>query len=171
MTGWKHFARRAGAYALDILVLFSVLFPLGWLVQRAIGVTPSTGPEIWWTLLVNFSLPTWVYFAVSDASRSGATPGKRWLGLRVLRTDGARIGPMQALGRTAAKLMPWELVHVSAFALERVPGEFWIVQGIGLAAANALALAYLACAALTGGRRSVHDLLAGTVVTPAERTA
>jgi hypothetical protein len=77
-------------------------------------VTPSTGLDIRWTLLVNFSLPTWIYFAVADASPSGAT----------------------------------------------------IVQGIGLVVANALALAYLACAALTHGRRSVHDLLAGTIVEP-----
>ena len=71
---------------------------------------------------------------------------------------------MQALGRTAARLLPWELVHISAFALETQPGDFSIVQGVGLAFANALMLAYLACAAWTHGRRSIHDVVAGTVV-------
>ena len=156
--------RRVGAYILDITVLFAMLGPSGWLIQRLIGWAPTNGPEIWWTLLLNFSVPTWLYFTIADGSPSGATLGKRWLRLRVSRQDGGRPAPMQALGRTAARLLPWELVHVSAFALEKRPGDFSIVQGTGLAFANALMLAYLACAAWTHGRRSIHDVLAGTVV-------
>jgi uncharacterized RDD family membrane protein YckC len=161
---WSLLRRRVGAYVVDIAVLFAVLGPGGWLIQRLLGWAPTTGPEIWWTLLVNFSVPTWIYFTIADASPSGATLGKRWLRLRVSRQDGGRTAPMQALGRTAARLLPWELVHISAFALEKQPGEFSIVQGVGLAFANALMLAYLACAAWTHGRRSIHDVLAGTVV-------
>lgn len=167
MTGWRLFRRRAGAYVVDIIALFLMLGPIGWLSQNALGFAPSTGVQIWVSLLLNFSLPTWVYFAVADASHTGATFGKRWLGLRVARQDGGQIGSMLALGRTAAKLLPWELVHVSAFALQREPGEFTAAQGVGLAVANALALAYLACAALTRGRRSIHDVMAGTLVVPA----
>ena len=161
------FVRRAGAYLLDIVVLFAVLAPLGWLAQRALGIAPSTGLEVWWTLLFNFSIPAWVYVAVADASPTGATLGKRWLRLRVTRQHGGRIRPMQALGRTAIKLLPWELVHISMFAFQRQLGEFGIVQGVGLTIANTLALAYLLSAALTQGRRSIHDYMAGTLVEPA----
>ena len=159
--------RRVGAYLLDIAVLFVVLGPLGWLIQQALGWAPATGLQIWRTLLVNFSVPTWLYFTIADASPGGATFGKRWLRVRVSRQDGGRLAPMQALFRTAAKLLPWELVHISAFALEGQPGESSILQTAGLVAANALVLAYVACAVMTRGRRSIHDVVAGTEVVPA----
>lgn len=163
-TDWQFFGRRVLAYVLDIALLFLVLGPTGWLIQRALGLAPSTGFQIWLTLLLNFSLPAWSYFAVADASRTGATLGKRWLGLRASRLDGGRMGRRQALYRTAAKLLPWELVHIAAFALGTRAGDFSMVQVIGLSVANAMMLGYLVCAAFTRGRRSVHDFVAGTVV-------
>jgi uncharacterized RDD family membrane protein YckC len=162
--GWNLFGRRVGAYAIDVALLFLILGPIGWLIQRAIGFAPSTEFQIWLTLLVNFSLPTWSYFAIADASRSGATLGKSWLGLRASRLDGGQVGWIKALYRTAGKLLPWELVHISAFALGTDAGELSILQVVGLSVANVLMLGYLACAALTRGRRSVHDFVAGTVV-------
>ncbi len=164
MAGWRLFGRRVAAYGVDIALLFAVLFTAGWLVQRALGVSPATGFQVWVTLLFNFSLPTWAYFTIADASAAGATFGKRWLRLRASRHDGGRIGLVRALGRTATKLLPWELTHVSVFALETQPGQFSFVQGAGLTLANVLMFAYLACAAATRGRRSVHDLVAGTAV-------
>ena len=163
-TGWKLARRRAGAYVLDVVLLFAVLGPVGWLAQWTLGLTPSTGPQIWATLLLNFSLPAWVYFAVSDASAGGATFGKRWFGLRVSGEDDRRVDAMQALGRTALKLLPWELVHLSAFGLAATTDHLSIEQGAGLILANALVIAYLACMVVTRGRRSVHDLVIGTVV-------
>ena len=156
-------AARVLAYGLDVAVLFAVLAPLGWLVQRALGVEPRTGPEIWRVLLVGFSLPTWLYFTVADAA-GGRTLGKRWLGLRALTGEGRGIAPARALLRTAVKLLPWELTHASAFALARAEGGFTPAQWAGVLAANVLALGYLALAAATGGRRSVHDFAAGTEV-------
>lgn len=156
--------RRIAAYATDLGLLFAVLAPMGWLIERALGVMPSTGPQIWTTLLVNFSLPAWLYFTIADASRTGATPGKRWLGLRVSQQNGARVGAAQALLRTASKLLPWELVHVSAFALSVDLGDLSDTQVVGLLVANVLIVSYVACAALTRGRRSVHDFIARTTV-------
>ncbi len=164
MTGWKLIGRRTGAYLLDIAVLFAMLGPAGWLTQWALGLTPSTGQQIWATLLLNFSLPTWVYFTASDASAAGATLGKRWLRLRVSRQDDGRLGVMHALSRTAVKLLPWELVHLSAFGLAEGAGQFTTAQAVGLTVANALAVAYFAAAVATCGHRSVHDWVVGTVV-------
>lgn len=163
------FWRRAGAYVLDTVLLFALLGPIGWMVtQSLLGALPTTGRQIWLTLLINFSLPTWVYFTISDASARGATFGKRWLGVRVTRNDGDRLGVIQSLGRTAMKLLPWELVHVSAFALSNDLAVFSTRQAIGLVVANALAIGYLICAVLTRGRRSVHDFVVGTAVGKAE---
>ncbi len=167
-TGLRLVGRRTGAYFLDIALLFAVLGPAGWLTQWALGLTPSTGQQIWATLLVNFSLPTWMYFTGSDASAAGATVGKRWLGLRVSRHDNGRLGVMQALSRTALKLLPWELVHLAAFGLAQDTGQFSTAQGLWLIVANALAVAYFAAVVATRGRRSVHDFVVGTVVRAAD---
>lgn len=162
----KLLIRRTVAYAVDVALLFAVLAPAGWLMQRALGFVPENGPEIWLVLLVNFSGPAWLYFTIADASPGGATLGKRWLGIHVTRQDGARLSGLRAIGRTAAKLVPWELTHASVFALAADLGTMSLVQGVGLVTANALMVVYLACAALTRGRRSVHDYFAGTIVEP-----
>ena len=69
--------RRSAAYLIDILLLFLVLAPIGLLIQWSLGQVPQTGPQIWGTLLWNFSIPAWLYFTLSDKSSTGATPGKR----------------------------------------------------------------------------------------------
>jgi uncharacterized RDD family membrane protein YckC len=154
--------RRAAAYVADIVLLFAVLFPVGQLLRFLVGwpTDSSTGPEIWLVSALNFSLPTWTYFVWSDRSPHGATAGKWLLGLRVTRMGGGSIGPARALGRTAVKLLPWETTHLAAFALAGV--EPW--QMIGLAIANGLLVVYVAIAAWTGGRRSVHDYVVATEV-------
>jgi uncharacterized RDD family membrane protein YckC len=160
--------RRAGAFTVDIVLLFLVLFPVGQVVRLVVGWQPSaspTGPEVWLASALNFSLPTWTYFVVSDSSARGATVGKWLLGLHVVRMTGERVSRARALARTAVKVLPWETAHVSAFALSTNPGvSFDVGQIIGLTIANALTVVYLAVAACTGGRRSVHDYVAATEV-------
>ena len=149
--------RRIVAYIVDIALLFLALGPVGQLIRLAIGwpAASPTGQEVWLAALLNFSVPTWTYFVLSDSSASGATVGKRLLRIHVTRLGQGRIGPGRALGRTAVKLLPWELTHLSAFALSSV---------LGLAIANGLLVIYLAVAAYTRGRRSVHDYVAKTEV-------
>lgn len=149
-------------------MLFALLGPGGFLIQQAIGYSPSTGPEIWRTLLISFSIPVWLYFWLSDASGCGATLGKRVFRLRVARDDGETLGAGRALARTAVKLLPWELVHLSAFALSKDLDALSTVQGAGLVVANLLMLIYLWLAFTSRGRRSVHDILVGTRVGEAD---
>lgn len=154
---------RISAYVIDIVLLFAVLGPLGQLILRLLGHAPATGPEIWRTIFWNFSLPCWLYFIISARSKGGATLVKRWLGLRVSGDHGP-ISTPRALGRTAILLLPWELIHISAFGLSRQLDRLNPVQIVGLTVANALSISYLLVTFRTGGRRSVHDLLAGTSV-------
>jgi len=161
------FLRRALAYLVDIAILFAVLGPAGFLVQQAIGYAPTTGPEIWGVLILNFSIPVWIYFWLSDASRRGATLGKRIFRIRVVGSDGRPPGPGRALARTALKLLPWEMVHLSAFALSPDPDAFSVLQSIGLTVANVLMLVYLYEAFASHGRRSVHDRVASTEISSA----
>ena len=159
--------RRAGAFLVDMVILFTVLAPTGFLIQRSLGYEPQTGLAIWRAILWNFSLPSWLYFTLSDRSTQGATFGKRLFGLRVTDTTGVQLSWRQALGRTAVKLLPWELVHLSVFALSSDLSHFSLGQSIGLATANGLIILYLIVALATHGRRSVHDFVAATEVTEA----
>jgi uncharacterized RDD family membrane protein YckC len=162
--------RRAGAYVVDIVLLFLVLFPAGQLLRLAVGWQPPaspTGLTVWLASALNFSVPTWAYFVFSDSSARGATVGKWLLSLRVTRTGGGPVGRARALGRTAVKLLPWETTHLSAFAFSAEPGvSLGPGQLIGLTVANLLIVVYLAVAACTGGRRSVHDYISATEVCP-----
>lgn len=159
------FIRRVIAYTLDILLLFLILAPIGFLVQWLLGLPLSqSGPALGRTILWNFSLPVWLYFVLSDWSRTGATLGKRIAQLQVKRADGARVGFWQALGRTAIKLLPWEVVHLAAFTLSTDRAPFTPGQTIGLALANLLLVVYLVVAAFTRGRRTLHDFVVGTQV-------
>lgn len=159
--------RRLAAYLLDILLLFTVLAPAGQLVQRVLGLAPPrTGPELARVIAWNFSLPAWLYFTLGDRSRGGMTVGKRLLRLQVRGRRGGRLATPRALLRTALKMVPWELVHLFAFARSADLARFRPDQVAGVAVANALTLAYLAVAVATGGRRSVHDLVAGSCVQP-----
>jgi uncharacterized RDD family membrane protein YckC len=158
--------RRAVAFVIDIALLFLILAPLGQLLRLALGWPSSspTGQEIWAFVALTFSLPTWTYFVLSDSSARGATIGKRLLGLRVARVSGERVGTVRALLRTALKVVPWETVHLSAFALSSDPAGLEFHQVIGLTLANLLAVVYFVVTVLTRGRRSVHDYVAATEV-------
>lgn len=157
-------ARRIAAYLLDVTLLFAVLAPANFLVQRAVPGQATTPPEIWHALLLGFSLPSWLYFTLSDASKAGASVGKRCLGLAVLAANGHPPRWPRAVLRTALKLLPWETVHVAAFALGDASFELRGSQSALLVTANLLALVWLAVAVRSRGMRSVHDVVTGTRV-------
>lgn len=159
--------RRVAAYLVDMLLLFAVLAPAGQLILWLLGAEPPrTGLEIARVILWNFSLPAWLYFILSDRSAAGATLGKRLLKIHVRDRSGERLSFGRALARTAVKLLPWELAHVSAFAFSTDLGQFSGQQLIGVAAANVLEIIYLGIAIMTRGQRSAHDYAAGTLVRP-----
>lgn len=161
----RHILQRAAAYLLDMAVLFLVLAPVGASIQWAFfDAMPQTGPEIWRTLLWNFSIPAWLYFILCDSLAGGATLGKRPFRLKVVGADKQALSLPQALLRTAVKLLPWELVHLSAFALSVDMGTLTTLQMTGLIGANLLVVVYMGLLALTGGRRTVHDWMARTQV-------
>lgn len=156
--------KRVSAFLLDILILFLILEPSAYLIQRLIGYRPQTGPAIWSFILWSFSLPAWLYFAWSDHSKKGKSIGKKVFKLRVIGKSKERLGWGRALARTAIKLLPWEVIHFFSFALSKDLGTFTPAQYIGLAVGNALAFVYFIACVLTQGKRSIHDFLLGTAI-------
>lgn len=75
------------------------------------------------------------YFIATEASAWQASPGKRALGLRVVRADGGRAGPGRIALRFFAGIPSWLVLHLGH-----------------------------ALAALPPARRALHDRLAGTAV-------
>jgi uncharacterized RDD family membrane protein YckC len=167
MSAMGLLARRLAAFLADVVVLGVVLAPLSFLINSATLGSAPKGPEVWMRIALTVSLPAWAYFIVTDR-RGGRSLGKRLIGLRTTRMDGRALGWANAVGRTALKLLPWELTHAAFFLLstsfERVTPLQWVVS----AWAYVLMLVYLVVGWLNGGSRSVPDLVAGTRVIPAE---
>lgn len=187
------FVRRACAFLLDLAVagvavvvlLQLVLDPLrqalgpGWMRIGAFYVA---------YVLLTVSLPVWLYFSGYESSPSQATPGKRWLGLRVNSIDGRRISFVRAFLRTIIKLLPFEIAHICIALpvnpfVDAVTGELTIPSldamhpaGIaGLLAALLLFGVVLFTTVLHPDGRGAHDIAAGTFVvrtqaSPAART-
>jgi len=163
--------RRALAYLLDICIVWAVMGPLVF-GARALGISaPPTGPGVWLAAVVTFSIPCWIYFTLSDAAARGATLGKRVLGVRVATMEGGRVPPPRALLRTAIKLLPWELTHVSWLLLAPELGAFTPLQTVGMSISSLLTVSYIAVAILTRGERAPHDYVARTHVVRASATS
>lgn len=105
-------ARRALAHVIDLaLCYFAVGLLVGIVALASQGTADDLGSSakagVGFVLVVLFVVQ-WVYFVVWEALR-GASPGKRWLGLRVLTTTGRPIGWRGAALRNllrAADLFP-----------------------------------------------------------------
>lgn len=162
------FARRAAAYALDVLICATcVLLTQGavWLAWGSPAEHLTGGAEWMAYMWSTVSAPVYAYFTLCESSARGATLGKRTLGLAVKDAYGAQITVARALGRTFAKLLPWDLAHLvlcfpappwdegPAFELRR-----------GIFAVYALVALDLAAALMTRRQQALHDLLSGTVV-------
>ncbi|MEO6710754.1 MAG: RDD family protein [Planctomycetota bacterium] len=118
-----------------------------------------------WSL--SFALPAWLALSILEALPGRAGPGKRAMGMRI---EGPRPQEKPSLARvalrTAIKLLPW---HIAALAFlfptpwdPREPLErarFLLLFG-----SNLWLGIYLASAAMTRRRQSLHDLATGTVV-------
>ena len=153
--------RRAAAYILDIFMLFPVLGGASFLVQRLLNITP-TGSGVYLATVLSFSLPVWIYFTLAATSRRRGTIGQMLTRVQVEEIEGERLSIPKAFGRTAVKLIPWELIHFAGFALP----EGSAVQAWGIILGNALTLVYFGVFVATSGSRSVHDYVIGSQVTP-----
>ena len=105
------FFSRAAAYIIDRLIIFAIVFVImlvinyflslfridQWLAAR-VG---STTNQIITTLLssIGITLVVSIFYDISFWMLSGQTPGKRFLGVRVMRADGERLKLRNAILR------------------------------------------------------------------------
>ena len=167
-TTYSIIIRRMAAYGIDITLLFGGIL-VEQFVLRAITGFPSNeqlhdGQKMEKWTISTIELPVWAYFVICEQSAWQATIGKWLLGLHMSDTSGKRIGFGQALLRTAVKMLPWELTHLSLL----LPTPLWLEKKPefrpGLLVANILIVVYIATMLFTPRKQSIHDLVAGTIV-------
>lgn len=93
-----------------------------------------------WTAAVTTALAfltAWGYFVVGEVAGNGRTPGKRALGLRVVRDDGSRVGFADSIIRNALRIV------------DVLPGNY----AVGIASVL-----------VSASRKRLGDMAAGTVV-------
>jgi uncharacterized RDD family membrane protein YckC len=179
------------AFAVDYLLIAAylvVLVAIGVVVPR---VAPSLARELFGNPLagelggfISITLPVTLYFALSESSARQATWGKRKLGLRVERLDGARpslrlaarpaasmnsgappaVGPGRSLGRTALKFVPWELAHACIWHITFAAGPPSPLILAGFALVWVLVGANLASLLISRKHQTLYDWVSGTVV-------
>lgn len=136
---------RAAAAAVDqfiiIVAMTTIYVIMAELVLAARGhssslMKSSAGWAVAISLLLSFAL-VWGYYVVFEAIWDGQTPGKRWLGIRVVQDGGYSV----SFGASAAR----NLLRVVDF----LPGLY----GLGLA-----------CVAINKSGKRIGDMVAGTFV-------
>ncbi len=137
------FLSRAAAAFIDQLILLvpscALMFPVI-IVFVLRGMTTdqlqnlSMTDHRYWMLIAVQWIVHWAYSSITESSALMGTIGKRALGLRVTDLHGRRLGFGRASARYWSKLLSSPLVFGYLFAL------------------------------LTGGKRALHDMVAGTVI-------
>lgn len=173
--------RRACALALD-LGLAGLLGLSVTAAARALGIAQWVGDwpvghwflehqDLAWSAV--YVLPAWLALSVIESMPAHASPGKRALGLRLVGPrPGQPLSFVRIALRTAIKLAPW---HIGALALLFPEpfdprNELELARLLILLGSNLWIGIYLAIAAITRRRQSLHDLIVGTQVVNARFT-
>lgn len=129
---------RLGAYLLDqLLVVFVVWVPFGVAIALSLGNRPGVGTAIAWLAFAIGGIAL-IWFNVIYVLQNGQSIAKKWLGIKVVRTDG-----------TPASL-----------------GIFWLRNVVNGLITGAFGLYFLVDSLLIFGdsRQCVHDKIADTIV-------
>lgn len=174
-------AARLAAFALDLavglgLALVAAALAWVWLLATSGGGArqPADGAIYAGLAIAALWLPCWAAITLLGWSRRGQSPGLAALALHLRDANGLPPSPLRALLRLLALsaatapllLAPLLLIGAAAAAVQGtlplpLPAGVLVLVAIALAAADPL------CWLLTGGRRALHDLAAGTCVTRA----
>jgi uncharacterized RDD family membrane protein YckC len=154
---------RAVAFFIDIGIIYALGFLISMVLQQLLGVA-VTPFEAYTRAVMSFSVPFWIYSIGNDFSRSGSTIGKKIMKIHVVTIEGMRIRLHQAIFRTAIKVIPWEMVHLSFFGLSEGWGSFSIAQMISTVITYILIFVYVIVTIKTKGIKGIHDLISKTQV-------
>jgi uncharacterized RDD family membrane protein YckC len=164
------FWRRAGAFALDYIIILGYLLGLtllSLLVNSLFDLNQWLFADRIRAQLVGFlliTLPVTLYFVVSESSPRQATWGKQKIKLKVADHNRNRVSFWRALGRTILKFVPWEISHTLIWQIYFSPqaNSEWI--GYGFALVYLLIGLNILSLVVTKTHQTLYDLLANTYV-------
>jgi uncharacterized RDD family membrane protein YckC len=137
---------RSIAYLIDICLLFAVwlvlYFVYSLLGPSAIEVYLDLATWAKTVAIIGVFAAQWLFWTVSEVFWNGQTPGKRLVGIRVVRLDGRAVGPLESAVRNLLR------------AIDFLPFGY----ALGLTAMF-----------IDGRHRRLGDLLAGTLLVRDER--
>jgi uncharacterized RDD family membrane protein YckC len=129
------------AIAYDVVIQFLVGLVVGILGAIALGVVfagaPKAGTWVGALLLFFYFALYFGYYAIFEIWWNGQTPGKRKVGIRVIKDDGRPLTPAESIGRNLMRIVDW------------LP----FFYGVGVV-----------CAFLTNGNKRLGDLVVGSLV-------
>lgn len=111
-------------------------------------------------------LPVILYFSLQESSPSGATWGKRKVGLMVVDEKGEKLSFGKAFLRSAIKFIPWQVAHTSIYQLYTASqnDEQPTLGTVGIILTYLLVGLYLAAALISKQNRTPYDWAAGFFV-------
>ena len=144
-----------------LFLLFGVSFLVKPLLIPLFRASPLSG-EITGFLLI--TLPVYLYFALSEGSKSHATWGKRKMGIVVTDVIGQLIELGNSLFRSAIKFIPWELAHFTIWHIV-IPTEYpdYLIYSLFITVYG-LVFIYLISPLMNKNRQTIYDFIAGTVI-------
>jgi uncharacterized RDD family membrane protein YckC len=129
------------AIAYDVLIQFLVGLIVGILGSIALGVVFAGSPRAGMWVIAILGLFYFVlyfgYYAIFEIWWNGQTPGKRKVGIRVIKDDGRPLTPAESIGRNLMRVVDW------------LP----FFYGVGIVSAF-----------LTKGNKRLGDLVVGSLV-------
>jgi uncharacterized RDD family membrane protein YckC len=149
------------AWLVIVFVVVGVPQLIGWIDLSPVW-TDQNASDVGITLLT--VLPYFIYLFRTEASDRHATWGKRRQGLEVSGEGGASPDRKAVAVRNLIKVLPWQLGHMGTTRL--LTTEEVTAAASTFEISSLLLLAAIVVPILIR-RRGIHDLLAGTAVTPA----
>jgi uncharacterized RDD family membrane protein YckC len=137
---------RCLAYLVDLCLIFLfwivAYFSFSLLVSDMVGLLRGLGGLLRTVVVVGLFATQWMYWTLAEVLMGGQTPGKRLLGIRVVRVDGSPVGPLESTVRNLCRVVDF------------LPGLY---------ATGCISML------LTRQHRRLGDLLAGTLLVREER--
>jgi uncharacterized RDD family membrane protein YckC len=156
---------RAGAFMIDVLIMLLILIAVSIAIGYLLVTSRQSAFAVLW--LLGFFVLRNGWFTLFEMGGRGATPGKRFMGLRVVARDGARLTGGAVIARNAMR-------EIELF----LPLSFLFARGAEGLADSALTLFSLGWSGIflffplfNRDRLRVGDLLAGTWVVRTVRGA
>lgn len=165
-------ARRLVAAFIDCCIIFAYVISLylSVLLVPQIRVWFSHPPTAHVKAFLLLTIPAAAYLSLAEASFSGATLGKHFMGIRVISVAGGRLSIFRSMLRSAIRFIPWELAHSAVWRV-RFGAEFSLhsIPFLLIAGTYALVLANIASQLLDHRHRAIYDFIAGSEVKRASR--